>query len=155
MLIYGASDPRLTFTGYPQTLRNTDEFISEFEKRINETVPTIQPDILLIHDAENLAEARSNSDLTLSGHYHTFKVDKTSNNWMQGGPSGGPNANQQSCIGPLQTPATLQILDKNPSTDEIEGYRVITMQPDQEVQVGAFTKFRVEPKLKIPPQLVK
>jgi predicted MPP superfamily phosphohydrolase len=155
VLIYGASDPRLTFTGSPQTLRNPDEFISEFEKRINETVPEIEPDILLIHDAENLAEARASSKLTLSGHYHTVKVDTAKNNWIQGGPSGGPNHNQQSYIGPLQTAATLQILYKNPSTDEIEGYRVITMQPNQEVQVGAFTKFRVEPKHKIPPQLVK
>ena len=157
--IYGASDPRLTFTGYPQTLRNPDEFISDFEKRINETVPEIQPDILLIHDAENLAEARASSKLTLSGHYHTFKVDTTKNNWLQGGASGGPKENQQSYIGPLQTPATLQILYKDPSNDEIVGYRVITINPgpqsSPDIQVGSYTKFNLEREPKIAPQLVR
>lgn len=154
VVIYGASDPRLTFTGYPQTLRDQNEFISEFEARMNATVPEIKPDILLIHDAENLGEARASSLLTLSGHYHTYKIDETGR-WIQGGTSGGTLENQQSYIGKLQTPSNLVVLYRDPETNEIAGHRNISINPDQEIFVSSFMRFKPLETVKIPPQLVK
>lgn len=146
LTIAAFNDPNVKRMATPTTLRNPEETVAEFNKRVAEQVAEEKPKILLTH--KRVPGADEFVDLELTGHMHTYHYQEDGS-WIQAGTSGGKSENQPTFIDPPKNPVSNIILYKNPYTNKIVGHRTIAVQPNLSVEISEYIPRHPTPVEKI------
>lgn len=152
LTVIGYPDPIRTMTGRPQSLRDPEETVEEFEARINREICAHdeRPDILLLHDLRHAQQAIDEGcvENALGGHMHTqigpFMNEHGTMSYTASN-SGGSIKDTPSLLGPLDKESTLTLLfiskAVNGRSQVLEGMQTVVTATDATTSLSPYVAF--------------